>query len=206
MTSYTEKIQDGHSRLNIYQEQSTQQETHKNVLEQRYESVLTSQAFFQKIAQQTQEMIKYRIEKITQTALDSVLPNIYVFHVNFNMSRGKTEVTFTLEKDGEEFFPIDNNGGGVVDIIALALRITIWTLSESRNTMILDEPLRFLSKTYRPIIIDLLKELNTKMNLQFIITTHDSDIIESADRVFISSIDADGKTHIKIEENENEST
>lgn len=144
----------------------------------------------QTVAKQTQQELEYHISDIVSMALDTIFDKPYKFRINFVIKRNKTECELMFERGGEEFDPMEDSGGGVVDIAAFALRISLWTLQQprSRNSIILDEPFRFVSKNLIPRAALLLKELSRKLNLQFIIITHINELTEEADRVFQVSL------------------
>ena len=138
------------------------------------------------VAQQTQEELQYRISEIVTLALNSVFEDDWTFNIDFVFKRGKTEADIYLEKNGEKYNPMDDMGGGIVDVVSFALRIMAWTLQspQSRNTIILDEPFRFLSKELQINAGNMLKELSKKLQLQFIMVTHENAFIDCADRLF----------------------
>lgn len=76
--------------------------------------------------------------------------------------------------------------GGVVDVAAFALRVAVWSLKRPhpRNTIILDEPMRFLSADLQGRASTLLQEISKKLNIQFFIISHEENLFEAADRVF----------------------
>ena len=82
--------------------------------------------------------------------------------------------------------PLDASGGGAVDVAAFGLRIASWVMQQphTRNVIVLDEPLRFLSKDRQSKASEIIKELSNKLNLQFIIVTHEQALTEYADKVF----------------------
>ena len=91
--------------------------------EKKLKLIEESQVFLQKVAQSTQENLKFQIEDIVNLALESVFPNEYQFQIIFNVSRGKTdaELVFMDERTGQTIDPMEASGGGVVDLTAFAL-------------------------------------------------------------------------------------
>ena len=81
---------------------------------------------------------------------------------------------------------MDASGGGAVDVAAFALRVASWSMQHprSRATIILDEPMRFLSTDLQPKASEMLKQLSEKLGLQFIIITHEEELADEADKVF----------------------
>ena len=145
-----------------------------------------AQTIIQLVAQKTQEELEYRLSELVTLSMRAVFDDPYDLTVKFVIRRGKTECDLLFSKNGQEFDPMSSTGGGVVDIASFALRVALWSLSKprTRNVLILDEPLRFLSRELQPKASLMLKELSKKLDLQIIMVTHSSDLIIGADKVF----------------------
>ena len=138
------------------------------------------------VAQETQEQLKYHISNITCLALEAVFPDPYELVLDFIQRRGKTECDIMF-KSGENLMnPLSQSGGGAVEVASFALRIACWALQaqKSNNTIILDEPMRFVDATVKPLVGQMVKEISEKLGIQFIIVTHDEPYTDPADRVF----------------------
>jgi DNA repair exonuclease SbcCD ATPase subunit len=140
--------------------------------------------FVQDVAQRTQEQLTLHIEDVVNTALDTCFPDEYQFKLVFEIKRNKTEARLVFHKNGFEIDPMEASGGGVVDVASFALRIAAWSLGKTNNVICLDEPMKFLSRDLQPRAGEILKEISSKLGLQFIMVSHVADIIQSADRVF----------------------
>jgi len=134
----------------------------------------------------TQEQLQYHISDITSLALGAVFSDPYKLVVEFVQRRNKTECDLWFERDGERIDPISASGGGAVDVASFALRIAAWSMQRprSRQVIILDEPMRFLSVDLQERASAMMKEISNKLGLQFIIITHESTLAAEADRVF----------------------
>lgn len=164
----------------------------KNIIKQNEQSLLDhSEALeiLKKVALKTQQQLKVHISEIVTLAMNAVLEDPYEFVVNFVEKRGKTECELKFFRDGKTFDPLEEAGGGAIDIASLALRIASWTMENPRksNTIILDEPLKNLNeggqgKQEKASMI--IKELSKKLNIQFIIITHEDSIASYGDRTF----------------------
>ena len=155
--------------------------------ENKLKLIEEAQVFLQKVAQSTQEKLKFQIEDIVNLALESVFPDEYLFQMNFNVSRGKTEaeLVFQDKRTGQTIDPMEASGGGVVDLTCFALRISAFALENGTdNLIIMDEPFKFVSKDLVLRAGEILKTLSQKMNLQIIMVTHITEFIEIADKVF----------------------
>jgi len=192
MNKYRDKIIEAEGQRKAYIDQLEELENRVQEYEDKLNIILFVRLFFQGIAKKTQENVKFHIERVGQSALDSIFPDTYKFSIDFVSRKGKTEAEFSIIKQDNKINPMNSSGGGIVDIISLSLRITLLSISGNRKVMILDEPLRFVSKNYQPIIIDLLKELEKRLGLQFIMITHDYQELLSANKVFTVSINKRG--------------
>ena len=163
--------------------------TNKEKLEQlnkKLPSIEKAQALLQTIAQDTQNQLKFHIQDIVDTGLDTCFPGQYVCKIDFISKRNKTECEiYLLDDDGNRVNPLDDNGGGLSDIVSFSLRMASWAISSTDNLIVLDEPFKFLSKELRPLAGNLLKELSNKLNLQILMVTHDEEMIDIADKIFV---------------------
>lgn len=187
------------------QRQLTEARESKERLANRLKMIEEAQVFLQSVAQNTQEKLKFQIEDVVNLALESVFPNEYVFQMNFNVSRGKTEaeLVFTDRRTGQTIDPMEASGGGVVDLTCFALRISGYALeSGTDNLIILDEPFKFISRDLQERAGEILKKLSEKMNLQIIMVTHIPEFIDVADRVFLVKKGSDGVSRISLQTHE----
>ena len=159
----------------------------------------------QKIAKETQQILEYRISEIATLALEAVFPNPYKVRLKYEIKRNKTEAALLFERNGNLCDPLDESGGGAVDVAAFALKIALWSLQNPRsdNTIILDEPFKMLSKKFIPKAGQMLKELSQRLGLQLIMVTHLTEMVEAiADKTFDVTLheDKDGWLVSKVEE------
>ena len=147
-----------------------------------------ARGIIREVGLKTQQQLQYHISDITSMALDAVFDDPYELVVEFVQRRNKTECDLLFKRDGHLVDPTSATGGGAVDVAALALRIVAWsmTVPRLRNTIILDEPLKFMDgQTDRQERASkMIKELSDRLGLQFIIITHEPVLAEYADKVF----------------------
>ena len=88
--------------------------------------------------------------------------------------------------------PQDARGGGVVDVVALAVRLAYAELSRFRPaTIFLDEPTKFLaSPEYRTALADFLATYCRQFDRQVVVITQSDELVHSADRSwYVQQID-----------------
>jgi len=151
------------------------------------------------VGMETQKQLQYHISDITSLALEAVFPDPYELEVEFIERRNKTECDLYFVRGDMRVDPLTASGVGAVDVAAFALRIASWSMAKphSRNTIILDEPFRFLSVDYQEKASIMLQTLSQKLGIQFIIITHEQTLTEHADKVFQVLI-RKGKSKVSI--------
>lgn len=123
-------------------------------------------AVIQQVAKETQDKLRLRFEAIVQACLDAVFPNTYKFMMEFVSRRGQVEVDMWLDHDGTRMDPLDSNGGGVVDVMSISLRLCCLTLSTNSKLLLLDEPFGHLRGEARERLGELLSIISEKLNVQ----------------------------------------
>ena len=190
MNNYTESIQ-------AYKTLAEQRRGHIEALKQQYdkkyqqaqklitmlESTEATSAFVQTVAKATQDQITVHIEDIVSMAMGTILDKPYTFKTDFVVRRNKTECDLYFVRDGKQIKPIDESGGGAVDIASFASRIALWSLGSTDNILIFDEPFKFVSREYQLKVGELLKVLSEKLNLQIIMVSHNNNFIQQADTI-----------------------
>ena len=142
-------------------------------------------AVIQDTAQVTQNMLRNKITNLVNLAIRSVFDDPPLFIMEITLKRNRTECEL-LFKDGDSVSkPIESAGGGLLDIVSLALRIVMWTFTNTDNTLILDEPAKFCSPDLAPKVSTMLSELSKKLDLQIIMVSHQADVNLAADMTYM---------------------
>ena len=145
-----------------------------------------ARAIMQLVAKETQEQLEYKISELVSLGLSAIFDNPYELVLNYEIKRGKTEADLLFKRGENVVKPMLASGGGAVDVAAFGLRVAIWSLKSprTRNTIVLDEPFRFLSKQHQVKAGQLLSEISSKLGIQIIMVTHNQEFISAADKVF----------------------
>jgi len=150
----------------------TEQEKLKQAKEQLGD-ILRAQEIAQEAAEEIQQQVHKQIANIVNKCLQAIFPNPYEFKINFIRKRGKLEADLLFIRDGKER---KNVGGGVIVIVAFALRLSSLLLSKKcpRRTMALDQPFGDVSKDkgYLERVPEMLVMLAEEFGFQFIQVTH----------------------------------
>jgi len=148
----------------------------------------------------TQDNLRIHLSSIVTEALQAVWGDKYEFSVTFDTKRGKTECLLQFKnKAGNLLDPMEDNGGGAIDIAAFALRTSFWAMNKNQPILILDEPLKFLSKDLVPVAATMMKMVADELGLQVIMVSHIPEFIDQADNVIrIKQVVEDGWEISKI--------
>ncbi|MCX7711074.1 MAG: ATPase [Clostridia bacterium] len=142
----------------------------------------------QKVSEYAREQSRHQIESLVTNCLQYIFDSNIEFRVEINEVRGRPEAEFYVISNinGEliKTRPQDARGGGVVDIISLAIRVAMLQCSnlEIDGPIILDEPAKHVSEDYINQVAEFLKQVSEMFNRQIIMVTHDRHLSETADR------------------------
>lgn len=157
------------------------------------------QILLQKTSEFARQQAKRRIEEIVTSALSVVFDRPYQFRISLEVRGNRPEVDYWLQS-GEiltQLKPPDyDKGGGVIDVITLALRLAIGELTNLSGPIFLDEVGKHVSAEYAPHVAFFLKEYSEKFNRQIILITHNEALAEIGD-VSLSVGIKDGRSEVK---------
>lgn len=143
-------------------------------VESRIQRLVDVQTILQSVVETVQNHVHAEASAIVSRCLVAVFgEDAYTFRIIFEQKRGRTEARMVFERGGQEFDPITETGGGVVDVAAFALRIAVILLSKPRRRrlLVLDEPFKYVSREYRSAAERLVLELAEELKFQFIIVS-----------------------------------
>lgn len=133
----------------------------------------------------TREKIKDGFETLVTYALRFIYSQDYAFQLEFGRRGNLQELNFNIKTPEfeEACDPLDTSGGGVLDIVSLALRAVLLEVSVPKieGFLMLDESLKHLSKYYLMNASQFLNELNKRLGRQIIFITHQQEFIDNAE-------------------------
>jgi len=191
LTKLRQRLEQEKGKLEKVQEQKRACVQALDDLQQAKIFIEQAQTVFQMVAQQTQQELEFKISDLVTMALEAVpFSERYSLHLEFIQRRGRTEADLYLTgSSGNKVKILDAAGGGVANVVAFALRVSLWALSKSsRSTLVFDEPFPFLrTKEAHAKVGQLLRDLSSRLGLQIIMITGEvesQDIVKGADKVF----------------------
>lgn len=137
---------------------------------------------FQKTSEFARNQAKLQIESLVTNCLQYIFENNIEFKIEIEELRNKPNAEFyVITKEDNSIIktkPELSRGGGVVDIISLALRIAFLQIHKPKiqGPLILDEPAKHVSEDYIFNVADFLKKTAEMFDRQIIIVTHNNHL------------------------------
>lgn len=145
---------------------------------------------FQKTSEFAREQAKKQIETIVTKCLQYVFETNVEFIIELDELRNKANAEFYVLNDIDGLIiktkPELSRGGGVVDIVSLALRIAFLQIHKPpiQGPLVLDEPAKHVSEDYIYNVGDFLKQTSEMFNRQIIMVTHNQHLSAISDRAY----------------------
>lgn len=142
------------------------------------------QILLQKTSDFARQQAKGRIEEIVTQALSVVFDEQYQFIIKLDVKSNQPVAEYYLQEGSTltQLKPPDySNGGGIVDVVSLAMRLAIGELCDIKGPLFLDEVGKHISKEYQHNVGYFLKEYGTQFDRQIILITHNESLAEIAD-------------------------
>ncbi len=127
-----------------------------------------------------------KIESIVSDGLRRVFNDSTLTLVVEKKSQARGNVyRLLVQKDGgEPYDPMNSYGGGVVNVIALLLRLILIKRFKLAKLIVLDEQFNNVSAEYLPTVSALLKTLTDKHGYTILAVTHQPILADAADSVY----------------------
>lgn len=172
----------------LHEKEVVDQEWH--ALDKKRELLEKVRILLQQTADHARQQAKEQLETTVTRALQYVFGSSFRFEIDLQEHGGNPSAEFYVvtEWDGKIIRnkPQDARGGGVVDLLSLALRVALIESMTPRvqGPIILDEPGKHISEDYVVPFVELIKSLSDTFHRQIIMVTHNTDLTESADLAF----------------------
>lgn len=157
----------------------------KKIEELEIEKLDQALLILQKLSEKQRDIAKTRLEELGTQALQYSLGSNYRMEIEIPQSKKRPQAfLYVIDEDkGVKTSPLDDNGGGMVDIISIALRLVVIQAHSPviDGPIILDEPFKMVSKEYIPMLSDFLKKISDDFGRQIIMVTHNEFLAESCD-------------------------
>ncbi len=181
LNTLTSEISSLSGRHNLLSEQIEQSKKKLEEIAHKREIYKKSIELLTFVQQTTKEKIKEGFENLVTYALRYIYNNDYKFELKFGRRGNLQELDFNVKTPDfkEAFDPLDTSGGGVLDIISFALRVSLLELANPKieGFIVLDESFKHLSQNYLANAKRFLEAINKRINRQIILITHKPELV-----------------------------
>lgn len=145
---------------------------------------------FKKTSEFAREQAKSQIESLTSKCLEFIFEKPIKLEIQLEELRGKASAEFyVVHTENDQIIktrPELSRGGGVVDIVSLALRIAFLEIHKPKvqGPLILDEPAKHVSDEYIYNVANFLKQNSEHFNRQIIMVTHSDHLAAIGSRSY----------------------
>ena len=160
--------------------------------------------YLQQVSDHARHQAKEQIEALVTQALQFVFGEQFSFEVEIEEKRSRPAAEFYVVSEYEDQTiknrPQDARGGGVVDVVSLALRVAVLqTFSRPKilGPLVLDEPTKHVSEEYITRVTKFLKNVSEMYGRQIIVVTHQQHLSQVADKAFLVELSG-SKSEVKV--------
>lgn len=145
------------------------------------------QMLFAKASEFARTQLVQRVQETVTAALQAVFGDEISFRIEMKEINGKPAADWVVETAyGNELIagdPQESNGGGVVDVVSLALRLALLELSRPAlgGPILLDEVGKHVDETHQEALGAFLKSYARHTNKQILLITHQEKLAAIAD-------------------------
>ena len=164
-----------------------------NDINKETDSLLELKDFLMSVSANYRDQLCNLFTSLVTEALTSIFEKDIRFNIKLYSYRNEPAIDVSVIENNLEVDPQKSCGGGLNDIISFVIKILLIYLKKSSRIIILDEPLKFLSRDYIEQSSNFIHDISKRMNIQIILVSHKPDLEISCDKL------------ITIEKNENRS-
>jgi DNA repair exonuclease SbcCD ATPase subunit len=182
----------------LHEEYITKKTTRENLMIQKdkkeadiklydVESLEQGNVLLQKMSEKQRQDACTKLENLGTHALQYAYSPDREMQIELKEIRKKpnANVYIVNKKTGYREEPVSQNGGGIVDIGGLSLRVIILQSYDPfiDGPIILDEPSKMLSEEYIPQLSEFIRNIAEDFGRQVILITHDKYLAQIADQI-----------------------
>lgn len=178
-------------KLNIIKEELDKVNTKLDESEKYLDILENVKILFQKTAEYAREQAKKNIEITVTKCLQFIFETDIEFIIELSESRNMPIADFYVQSNYNEYSiktkPELARGGGVLDIISIALRIAFLQITSPKleGPLILDEPGKHVSDDFIFNLGELLKNTANTYDRQIIMVTHNKYLSQICDKSYV---------------------
>lgn len=186
------------------EEQLFQFKEEAKAIEDRIELLSKVGVLLQKTSEYARSQAKIQVESLVTKCLQYIFETNIEFLIEIQEQRGKSNAVFYVINEIDNMLiktrPELSRGGGVVDIVSLALRIAFLQTHKPKiqGPLILDEPGKHVSDEYIFNVAEFLKQTSELFDRQIIMVTHNNHLAAIGSKSYKVNLNGSISTLTKI--------
>lgn len=166
------------------------------------EKTMLMKQLLETATEEAREGGKKVLAETSTNAVQMVMDGGLEVDMKISMKRGVPNADLVIRKETEglilETDPAEQEGGGLADIVSVAMFISMGMLVGDQNKApyFMDEPTKYVSKGNSDSVAKFLKEIVEYSGKQTILVTHDEVVAEAGDKVFKVEMDETGTSNV----------
>ncbi len=203
-----EKIGIEKGKINQIKEQISNEKKYLDDIKEKQQLYQETAIFLTSLLEKNQKSLEEVFSKIGSSSIHKIFGEDKNLLFLFDKAKKKNpsvniKISQPFDETEDELITdiMDAEGGAMVDIVALSLRLAMIELVNPKQTgpIFLDETFKYVAKNESIRSAgDFLREASDKMDKQMIIITHSSELLPYADKLFI--FEAGPKKTVNIKE------
>jgi ABC-type sugar transport system ATPase subunit len=150
------------------------------------ETLTAALAVLQELEGAWRRSFESRLSSVVSEGLTAIFGEEIKLEVKSTVKRDATSMQLVLTQGGIEIDDIvGGTGGSLVSVLDVLLKILLLVSApDLRRVLVLDESFRMVEARHLPALGQLLRELSQRLDLQFILVSHETELLDAADVVY----------------------
>lgn len=189
--------------LNTYEKQRDEKMKEINKLEKEYSDKSLQKEILEIASEEARENGKEILCGMASSSVQMVFGDNLSIDAELGKKSGVPVADIIAKSkyatDCVETDPAQDDGGGLADVTALSMFMSMGLLVGGNNTAgnFLDEPTKFVSKGNSPGVSEFIKEIVHHTGKQTLIVTHDDYLANIGDTAYRLALDENGTTKVE---------
>lgn len=153
---------------------------------------------FKNLADLQKERTARELSSLGTSALRYSLGPQYTMHIEMKGTAKNPEAYLWITKgSGEKEDPIEDNGGGLVDIVGVSMRFMFADAMDNDGPIIFDEPFKMVSSEFVPMLSEFVSKISQDFGRQIIAVSHNEYLSSMSDSNIEVMAGEDGKSIVR---------
>ncbi len=173
-------------QLDLLSTQRHEVEERRTAAESLQETLTDALAVLQELEGAWRRSFESRLSSVVSDGLTAIFGEEIKLEVKSAVKRDATSMQLVLTQGGIEIDDIvGGTGGSLVSVLDVLLKILLLVSApDLRRVLVLDEAFRMVEARHLPALGQLLRELSQRLDMQFILVSHEAEMLDAADIVY----------------------